>query len=227
MKPRLSIILPVLNEAAQLSNSLQSLQCLRADCELLLVDGGSDDDSATIATALVDQVLHSLPGRAIQMNAGAAQAQAETLLFLHADTQLPVNAVACIVQAMADGYLWGRFDVQFDNAKPVFKLIGLMMNARSRLTGIATGDQALFVSRQAFDKVAGFPSIPLMEDIAISARLKKLGQPCCLKDKVLTSARRWQRDGVLKTMLCMWSLRLRFFLGADPADLVAIYYRRH
>lgn len=226
MRPQLSIIIPVLNEATQLSKSLQALQCLRSDCELLLVDGGSDDNSAIIAKTLVDQVLHSSSGRAIQMNTGAAQAQAETLLFLHADTQLPINGVACILQAMADGYQWGRFDVQFDSAKPVFKLIAFMMNARSRLTAIATGDQALFVSRQAFNKVACFPPIALMEDIAISTRLKKLGKPCCLKDKVLTSVRRWQRYGVLKTILLMWSLRLRFFLGADPADLAAIYYWR-
>jgi rSAM/selenodomain-associated transferase 2 len=226
MKPQLSIIIPVVNEARHLATTLQALQTLRNRCQLLVVDGGSDDGSAKIAEPLVDQVLLSPRGRARQMNCGVAGAEAELLLFLHADTFLPDNAASLIMQAIAEGYQWGRFDVSFDSQQPIFKLIAFMMNWRSRLTGIATGDQALFMTRQAFDAVGGFPEIALMEDIALSASLKKLGRPCCLTDQIITSARRWQQHGILKTILLMWWLRLRYFFGTDPADLVARYYRR-
>lgn len=226
MKPHLSIIIPVVNEAGQIAVKLQALQPLRNRCQLLLVDGGSDDNSAKIAKPLVDQVLHSPRGRARQMNCGAAGAQADVLLFLHADTRLPDNALNLILQGVTDGYQWGRFDVSFDSPQPVFRLIAFMMNRRSRLTGIATGDQALFMTRQAYQAVVGFPDIALMEDIAVSTRLKKLGRPCCLTAKVVTSARRWQQHGVFKTILLMWWLRLSYFFGADPSDLVARYYRR-
>ncbi len=226
MKSQLSIVIPVVNEAGQLASRLQALQTLRNRCQLLLVDGGSDDDSAKIAEPLVDQVLNSPRGRALQMNFGVTAAQTEVLLFLHADTRLPDNAINQILQAVASGYHWGRFDVSFDSPQPVFKLIAFMMNWRSRLTGIATGDQAMFMTRWAFDEVSSFPDIALMEDIAISASLKKLGRPCCLTDQVMTSARRWQEHGIVKTILLMWWLRLKYFFGADPADLVLRYYRR-
>ncbi|OAI02461.1 glycosyl transferase [Methylomonas methanica] len=226
MKPQISIIIPVINEAAQLADKLQALQALRVRCELLLVDGGSIDASATIAAPLVDQVLHSQRGRARQMNLGARHAQAEMLLFLHADTRLPERAVELIMSAVEQGAEWGRFDVQFDSPQAIFKLIACMMNVRSRLTGIATGDQAVFITRQAFQAVGGFPEIALMEDIAISAALKKIGKPCCLKAKVVTSARRWQHHGILRTILLMWRLRLRYFFGAHPDELAARYYRR-
>ncbi len=204
MKPQLSIIIPIVNEADQIASKLLALQPLRNRCQLVLVDGGSDDNSAKIAKPLVDQILHSPRGRAWQMNCGAAGAQAGVLLFLHADTRLPDNAINLILQAVTDGYQWGRFDVSFDSSQPVFKLIAFMMNWRSRLTGIATGDQALFMTRQAFQAVVGFPNISLMEDIAVSTRLKKLGRPCCLTANVVTSARRWQQHGILKTILLMW-----------------------
>jgi hypothetical protein len=152
--------------------------------------------------------------------------KAEVLLFLHADTHLPDHAVSLKLQAVADGYQWGRFDVNFYSPQPVFRLIAFMMNRRSRLTGIATGDHALFMTRQAFQAVAGFPDIALMEDIAVSASLKKLGRPCCLTAKIVTSARRWQQHGIFKTILLMWWLRFRYFFGADPNDLAARYYRR-
>ncbi len=222
----ITIIIPVVNEAGHLAVKLQALQALRDHCQVLLVDGGSDDASATIAEPWVDQVLHSPRGRALQMNCGATAAQAEVLLFLHADTRLPDNAVGLILQAVAEGYSWGRFDVSFDSSQPVFRLIAFMMNWRSRLTGIATGDQALFMTRPAFQTVAGFPGIALMEDIAVSARLKKLGRPCCLTARVVTSARRWQQQGAVRTVLLMWWLRLRFFFGANPDDLAVRYYRR-
>jgi len=227
VKPRLGIVIPVLNEAEQIAVKLQALQALRADCELLLVDGGSVDNSPTIAEPLIDKVVHSGCGRARQMNCGAAQTTAEVLLFLHADTRLPDGAVDRILQAIDAGYQWGRFDVGFDSHRAIFTLIALLMNWRSRLTGIATGDQAIFVTRLAFQAVGGFPNIALMEDIALSASLKKLGKPCCLTDKVVTSARRWLRHGIFKTILLMWRLRLAYFFGANPDDLAARYYRRH
>ena len=226
MKPTISVVIPVLNDETQLILSLKSLQPLRNDCELIVVDGGSTDGSPTLAAPLADKVISTQRGRAKQMNAGAAEAQADVLLFLHADTVLPPSAVRKILHAVTADRCWGRFDVQFDSQRPIFKLIAFMMNWRSRLTGIATGDQVLFVTRKAFETIDGFPDIALMEDIAISKRLKKLGMPCCLRDKVITSARRWEHNGVLKTILLMWRLRLAYFFGADPNDLAAIYYRR-
>ncbi|MCK9608216.1 MAG: TIGR04283 family arsenosugar biosynthesis glycosyltransferase [Methylomonas sp.] len=226
MQPQLSIVIPVINEAAQLAEKLQTLQGLRDYCQLIVVDGGSDDNSPVVAAAWVEKVLHSQRGRAIQMNVGAFEADADILLFLHADTRLPADAVSLIVDAVEQGYRWGRFDVEFDSSRPVFKMIAFMMNGRSRLTGIATGDQAMFVTRQAFAAAGGFPEIALMEDISLSSRLKNLGWPCCLHAKVVTSARRWQQHGVLKTILLMWCLRLAYFFGADPNRLAAQYYRK-
>ena len=226
MTPDISIIIPVINEAEQITTQLQALQTLRPGCELLLVDGGSDDDSPAIAAPLVDRIIHSSRGRARQLNAGAKMATADLLLFLHVDTQLPDNAAALMTEAVAAGHSWGRFDVGFDNALPVFNLIACMMNWRSRLSGIATGDQAMFMTQAAFRTVGGFPEIALMEDIAISARLKTLGKPSCLNAKVITSARRWQQYGILKTILLMWRLRLAYFFGADPDQLASRYYRR-
>lgn len=226
MNVDLSIIIPVLNEAGQLADRLQALQPLRERCQLLVVDGSSSDDSAAVAAAWVDQVLTGPCGRARQMNAGAAQAVAPVLLFLHADTRLPADALAAIENAVAQGHVWGRFDVAFDSALPVFKLIAFMMNHRSRLTGIMTGDQALFVTRAVFLNIGGFPEIALMEDIAISKRLKTVGKPACLPSKVVTSARRWQQHGVCKTIGLMWRLRWAYFCGADPDDLAKQYYGR-
>lgn len=226
MAYQISIIIPVLNEAHQLADRLHALQHLRDRCQLLVVDGGSHDGSAIIAEPLVDKLIFSPRGRAKQMNAGATRAEADVLLFLHADTRLPDDAANLISLAIAKGFHWGRFDVAFDNAKPIFKLIAFMMNQRSRLTGIATGDQCLFMTRQAFEAVGGFPPIALMEDIAISSKLNKLGKPSCLKSIVVTSARRWQQQGIYKTILLMWWLRLAYFFGADPDDLAARYYGR-
>lgn len=223
--PRLNIIIPVVNEAQQLAAKLKALQPLRSYCHVTLVDGGSQDGSAAIAATMVDQVLHSPRGRAKQMNSGAAQTDADVLLFLHADTGLPDNVIEHILQAIAKGYQWGRFDVSFDSPKLIFKLIAFMMNGRSRFTHIATGDQALFITREAFQRAGGFPEIALMEDIAICTRLRKLGKPACLRHKVITSARRWQQQGIIKTILLMWRLRLSYCLGADPDTLVMHYYR--
>jgi rSAM/selenodomain-associated transferase 2 len=176
-----------------------------------------------LALPLADQVITAPQGRASQMNAGAAIARAPVLLFLHADTQLPETALMLVTQAIQRGRLWGRFDVKIFGTASGLGLIGTMMNLRSRLSGIATGDQAIFVRRDVFNQLGGFPDLPLMEDISFSRQMKRLGRPASLSAKVITSGRRWEKHGVLRTILLMWSLRLRYFFGADPADLAREY----
>ena len=220
----LSIILPALNEAAGIVSALEALAPLRAGgVEVIVVDGGSTDRSVELAEALADRVLKAPRGRASQMNAGAAMARGGVLLFLHADTRLPQGAESLVAQAIAGGQHWGRFDVQIEGRSAWLPLVAAMMNRRSRLTGIATGDQAVFVSRAAFAAAGGFPDIPLMEDIELSRRLLRTGRPACLAARVTTSGRRWEAHGVWRTILRMWWLRLRFFLGADPRRLAVDY----
>lgn len=224
----LSIILPVLDEAQALPGVLRALQPLRArGAEIVVVDGGSTDATWRLAHAGADRVLLAPRGRAAQMNAGARQAAGAVLLFLHADTQLPPGADQLVDSAIAGGAAWGRFDVRIDSPRPLLRLVSALMNLRSRATGIATGDQAIFVRRDAFDAAGGFPDLPLMEDIALSGLLRRGAAPACLRARVLTSARRWERHGVLRTIVLMWSLRLRWFLGADAQRLADRYgYRR-
>jgi rSAM/selenodomain-associated transferase 2 len=221
---RLSIIVPVLNETANIGAALDALAPLRGrGAELIVVDGGSSDGTAVLAQPLADQVLSAPRGRASQMNAGAAAAKGDVLLFLHADTRLPNDADRLILDELArSSRSWGRFDLRFD-AGGLLRLIAIMMNTRSRVTGIATGDQAMFMTRAAFDSVGGFPPIALMEDVALSTRLKRISRPLCLTARVTTSGRRWQRHGLMRTVLLMWHLRLRFFLGVDPARLARDY----
>ena len=177
-----------------------------------------------IAQARADQVIAAPRGRAVQMNAGAAQARGDVLLFLHADTQLPDDAAGAIDRVLAHGARWGRFDVSIDGRSPLLTLVATMMNARSRLTGIATGDQAMFVSRSTFAHAGGFPTIPLMEDVALSKTLKRVaGAPACLRQRVVTSGRRWEQNGVIRTILLMWRLRLSYYLGVEPALLARHY----
>lgn len=222
---RLSVIIPCLNEADQIGELLHSLRPLRSrGAELIVVDGGSADGTLDIAAPLADRALAATRGRAAQMNAGAAVASGEVLLFLHADTRLPPEADTLIAQALSQpGRCWGRFDVRITGPHPLLRAVAAMMNARSRWTGIATGDQAIFVTREAFGRVGGYAEIPLMEDVALSKRLKPLAHPLCLRACVTTSGRRWQRHGVLRTILLMWRLRLAYALGADPARLAARY----
>jgi rSAM/selenodomain-associated transferase 2 len=221
---RVSIIIPVLNEATGITEFLQSLAAERtSSVELILVDGGSTDHTVALAAPHVDRVVQSAKGRATQMNAGAAVASGSVLLFLHADTQLPPGALEAIDHVIMQGARWGRFDVTLDGRSHWLKLVASMMNWRSRLTGIATGDQAIFVTRAAFNAVGGFAQIALMEDIALSKLLKKLARPACLRQRVVTSGRRWERHGVLRTILLMWRLRLAYFLGADPRQLAQHY----
>lgn len=223
-KARLSIIIPVLDEASGIVAILQRLQPLRAQgAEIIVADGGSTDASRTLAEPLADLVLTSPRGRGCQMNTGAAAGQGPVLLFLHADTLLPANAMEAILLAIRRGAAWGRFDVRIDGSACGLGLIAFMMNWRSRLSGIATGDQAIFVTRAAFEQAGGFPDIPLMEDVAFSSRMRRLTKPACLRMKVLTSGRRWEKNGVVTTILNMWRLRLRFFLGANPTDLANDY----
>ena len=222
--PSLSIIVPVLNEAAGIAKSLTALAPYRRrGVEVIVVDGGSGDRTAALARPLADQVIGAPRGRAAQMNAGARIARAEVLLFLHADTRLPDEADGLITDGLArSGRAWGRFDVRI-NGHPSLAIVATMMNLRSRFTGVATGDQAMFVARAAFDSVGRFPNVPLMEDIALSRQLRRLGRPLCLRARVTTSGRRWERHGIVRTILLMWQLRLAYFFGAEPATLARRY----
>jgi rSAM/selenodomain-associated transferase 2 len=223
---RLSIILPVLNEAAGIARMLAALQPLRdTGAEVIVVDGDSADATAQHAAPYADRVLQSARGRANQMNAGAAIATGDVLLFLHADTLLPPAADRLIAQGLAASQCaWGRFDVDIAGRPAMLKVIAFMMNWRSRITGIATGDQAIFVKRTDFLAIDGFPVQPLMEDTELSRRLKALSWPLCLRERVTTSGRRWETCGVWRTIVLMWSLRLRYWLGT-PAEQLARAYR--
>jgi len=222
---RLSIIVPVLDEAEGIAAVLTALAPLRArGAEVIVVDGGSRDCTADLARPLCDRVITTLRGRAAQMNAGAAAAAGNVLLFLHADTTLPAAADSLVIDGLARSRrAWGRFDVRIAGRHPLLPIVACLMNLRSRLTGIATGDQAMFVTRDAFAMAGGFPDLPLMEDIALSRRLKRLTAPLCLASPAVTSGRRWEKHGVIRTILLMWRLRLAFFFGAEPAQLARTY----
>ena len=221
----LSIIVPALNEADTIEATLGELQRLRErGAEVVVVDGGSSDGTPVLCNGLADRVIGGPRGRARQMNTGAAESRGDVLLFLHADTLLPRQGAKAAVQAITDGAVWGRFDVVIGGGSVWFPLIGASMNLRSRLTGIATGDQAMFVEREAFERIGGFPDQPLMEDIALSKALRAISAPACLRLKVRTSGRRWQRYGVLRTVLLMWRLRWLYWRGV-PAEEIARAWR--
>jgi rSAM/selenodomain-associated transferase 2 len=217
--------MPVLDEEHGIVAALEALAGARADgAEVVVVDGGSRDATVALAAPRADRVIAGARGRARQMNTGAAAARAPRLLFLHADTRLPAGAVERVVAAL-DGthHPWGRFDVRIEGRDPMLRVVAACMNARSRVTGIATGDQAIFVARAAFESVGGFADIPLMEDIALSRALKRLARPLCLRERVTTSGRRWERHGTWRTIALMWRLRLAYALGADPRGLARRY----
>jgi rSAM/selenodomain-associated transferase 2 len=217
---KLSIIVPVLDEAAQIRAALEALAPLRGSGhEVIVADGGSADGTVRLAEPLCDRLAVSARGRAAQMNAGARHATGEALIFLHADTRLPPDADLVVADALR-GRLWGRFDVDIEGRHPLLRVVAGAMSLRSRLTGIATGDQAIFVRREVF---AGFPEIALMEDIAFSREMKRRGAPACLRERVRTSGRRWESRGVLRTIVLMWWLRLLYFLGAPPERLARLY----
>lgn len=226
---RLSIIIPVLNEAAVLPGLLDHLALLRAcGAEVIVVDGGSEDGSQQIASRAGALLVHGERGRARQMNAGASVAHGDALLFLHADTRLPLCAGCAIEAAIklggrADEYAWGHFDVRIDGCSFMLRVVASLMNWRSRLTGIATGDQAMFVTRRAFEAVGGFPDQPLMEDIEMSKRLLTLSRPICLIERVVTSGRRWETYGVWRTIWLMWRLRWSYWRGVPASELARSY----
>ncbi|MBN1377897.1 MAG: TIGR04283 family arsenosugar biosynthesis glycosyltransferase [Gammaproteobacteria bacterium] len=225
---KISIIIPTLKEADCIQQTLSHLQLLRQrGHEVILVDGGSEDDTLALAAGLIDQCIKCKPGRAQQMNAGAKLAKGDLLLFLHADTWLPDDADKIIFSAKQRRYaFWGRFDVRFDDPLFIFKIIAFCMNWRSRLTGIATGDQAIFVSRSLFHSSGSFPRQPLMEDIELSKRLRKQLRPLCLSAKAVTSSRRWRRRGIVRTILLMWRLRFAYYCGTDPSKMASQYTNR-
>ena len=228
----LSIVIPVWREAGAIESTLSALQALCSrGCgqgfekppEIIVVDGGSDDDTASLARPLCDQVIVSGPGRAVQMNAGAAAASGDILLFLHADTQLPCSALDKLAEFAASSLAWGRFDVRLSGQRRLFRVIAWFMNRRSRMTGIATGDQAIFVRKSVFVDVGGFAPIPLMEDVEISSRLKRYSRPFCIPDPVITDSRRWQKHGPWRTVLLMWRIRWRYWRGESPEALARLY----
>jgi rSAM/selenodomain-associated transferase 2 len=223
---RLAIVIPALNEAANLSRLLPDLARGCPGADIVVVDGGSGDDTAAVVARLPGpRLLESARGRAVQMNHGAREARGDTLLFLHADTRLPDGAARAIEQTLAEpGVVGGRFDVRFDNERPLFRVIAWFMNTRSRASGICTGDQAIFVRRADFEAVGGYPDIPLMEDIELSRRLKRRGNLRALRLRVTTSTRKWEREGPLRTIGLMWALRFLHFCGVAPARLHRWYY---
>lgn len=224
---RLSIVVPTLNEAACIVATLESLgELRRRGHEVIVADGGSRDSTPELARALADRIVDSLPGRARQMNAGARAASGEVLVFVHADSRLPAQADRLVLEGLARGAcVWGRFDVRIAGAHPLLRVVERMMNLRSRLTRICTGDQCIFVRRKVFESLGGYPPQELMEDIAISARLRRLSAPLCLRVPCLTSARRWESEGVLRTIVLMWWLRLQYACGVAPARLARAYAR--
>jgi rSAM/selenodomain-associated transferase 2 len=222
---RLTIVLPVLDEAAIIVDALQALAPLRArGAEVIIADGGSSDGTASLAQPFADRVIAAPRGRGAPMNAGASLGTGDMLLFLHADTTLPDDADRLVARALVQR-AWGRFDLRIAGRHPLLAIVARMINWRSRITGVATGDQAIFVTREAFDAVGGFPDLPLMEDIAISRRLKRLCRPLCIAAPVITSGRRWEYHGVLRTIVLMWRLRLAYYFGVEPARLAMRYGR--
>ncbi len=221
---RVTIIVPVLNEEQQITALLAHLlRMVTNRCEVLLVDGGSTDDTLQVIAQWPFRCLHAPHGRAVQMNLGAEKAQGDVLLFLHADTRLPPDWLEQISTAVASGHVWGRFDVRIEGRHWMLGLVSALMNLRSRLTGIATGSQAIFVECKAFASVGGYPEQPLLEDIALSGKLRALQRPACLRSKVSISGRRWEQRGVWTTIFLMWRLRWAYWRGVPAAELAARY----
>ncbi|MES9940544.1 MAG: TIGR04283 family arsenosugar biosynthesis glycosyltransferase [Candidatus Thiodiazotropha sp. 6PLUC2] len=227
MSIKLSVVIPCLNEGEGLLKLLQDLQYLRHQGhQLILVDGGSEPPLSTALQSYVDRFQISPPGRAIQMNSGAAMADGDLLWFLHADSQIKPGIESAILTIADSDALWGRFDVRFNGTHPLLRVVAWMMNWRSRMTAIVTGDQGLFVQKQLFESVGGFPQQPLMEDIEISRRLKRIAAPNCLRERLTTSSRRWESAGIVSTILLMWGLRFAYWLGVSPTRLAG-FYRSH
>jgi rSAM/selenodomain-associated transferase 2 len=224
MNHRLSIIVPTLDEAGNLPALLGDLApARRRGHEVIVSDGGSSDDTRAIAEPLADHVIAAPRGRARQMNAAAAIASGDVYWFVHADSRLPPDCDLAIAGALDRGASWGRFDIRLSGGRAMFRVVERLINLRSRLSGIATGDQGIFVGRQAFSQVGGYPDIALMEDVALSQALRRLARPACLAQRLVTSSRRWETRGTWPTIVLMWRLRLAYALGADPQQLAERY----
>jgi rSAM/selenodomain-associated transferase 2 len=222
---RLTIVIPALDEAPIITGALAALTPLRRrGAEIVVADSGSRDGTPALAAPFADRMVAAPRGRGVAMNAGAAAGSGDRLLFLHADTTLPENADLLIAAALQERP-WGRFDIRIGGRHPFLAVVARMVNLRSRLTGVATGDQAIFVTRAAFAAVGGFPDLPLMEDVALSRRLKRLSRPHCIGTPAVTSGRRWEHHGVIRTIVLMWRLRLAYYLGVEPARLTRAYGR--
>ncbi|WP_339522451.1 TIGR04283 family arsenosugar biosynthesis glycosyltransferase [Pseudomonas sp. EA_35y_Pfl2_R111] len=226
MTPLLSVVIPVRNEAQALPGLLDDLADLRSTgAELILVDGGSSDGTCELALGRVDQLLRTSPGRALQMNAGATLARGEYLWFVHGDTRVSAESLISLQKALSERPMWGRFDVRLSGPGLALRLIGAMINLRSRLSGIASGDQGVFVVRQRFEALGGYAPIPLMEDLHLCRRLKVLAWPRCLRPPLVTSSRRWEQNGIWRTVVLMWCLRLAYYCGVSPEKLARQYRR--
>ena len=222
---RISIIIPALNEAQHIGTTLSCLEPLRQKGhEVIVVDGGSQDATLKLASSGTDKVVTTMPGRARQMNAGAEASAGDVLWFLHADTRVPEDAADKISLALANpNSYWGRFDIRLSGEHYLLRIVEKLMNLRSCISGIATGDQGIFVRRACFEAIGGFQEIPLMEDIELSKRLKKWSRPCCIHRKLVTSSRRWEKHGVVRTIILMWRLRLAYAMGVSPDKLAPLY----
>ncbi len=224
---KITIVVPVFNEALALPHLVAHLAALKVDAnqdlEFIFTDGGSTDGTVALIEKAGLHVINAPKGRAWQMNAGAAQTTGDVLLFLHADTQLPANALAAIKSSLTGNICWGRFDVRIAGKPWMLGVVARMMNWRSRLTGIATGDQAMFMTRIAFQAIGGFPELALMEDIETSRRLRLLSRPACISSPVVTSGRRWETRGVWTTIFLMWRLRWAYWRGQNPKQLAELY----
>jgi rSAM/selenodomain-associated transferase 2 len=222
---RISVVIPVLNEAGYIARILDRLQAMRRrGHEIIVVDGGSDDETLAVSYSLADQLIQAPRGRASQMRAGAAVARGSVIWFLHADT-IPVADADLLIlnELVKGGSRWGRFDVLLSHDRLMLKVVAWFMNLRARITGIATGDQGVFMARDLYEKVGGIPAIPLMEDVALSRTLKRYGRPAVIKQKLASSPRRWEKHGIARTILMMWGLRLAYFFGVDPSRLAKYY----
>lgn len=220
---RVTVIIPALDEEKTIASTVESVKSLGPD-EVIVVDGGSTDRTGELSERVGATVLSSPRGRARQMNRGAQEASGDIFLFLHADTRLPPPALDDVRSALADPeFVGGRFDVELDGDRWILRVVGTMINLRSRLTKVATGDQAIFVRRRIFKEIGGFPDIPLMEDIVFCRALKRKGKVACLRSRVITSARRWEAEGVWRTVFKMWTLKLLFLAGISPLRLKRFY----
>ena len=223
---KISIIIPILNEASRIPQLTEELKKLdQRSCEIIIVDGGSKDNSVEIAEHAGFKVEKTICGRAHQMNTGAIFATGSVLLFLHADTQIPENVDLLVKKIFSDNpsFCWGYFRVRISGYSKVLLIVGFMMNLRAYLTSIVTGDQVIFVKKKNFFKVGCFPEQLLMEDIELAKKLRGLSPPGCINDHVITSGRRWELHGVWRTIFLMWRLRWDYWRGIPPDKLAEKY----